>query len=821
MNWNSQQIADRIGAKHPPIPAQEVGRILFDSRQFSAGEGQLFFALRGKHHDGHHYIESLYQKGVRLFVVEEIPGLPVLDEALFLVCPNSLEALQSLARSIREEVNPKLIAITGSNGKTVVKEWLYRLMNSLPNVYRSPKSFNSQIGVPLALWAMPENCELGIFEAGISLPGEMAQLEAILKPEGGIFTNIGSAHGENFRDNKQKIQEKLKLFKDAKFLIYPADQAELVEEIERYKSEHNLKTYPWSIAKGKAEAWLEILDQGSDHCHFRFHNPIFDLEARIPFGDEASIQNAVNALYMALHLGVEPKTLQRSLQALSPIEMRLEMKEGHQNTLLINDAYNSDLESLRIALHFLQEHGKDRSKVLVLSDMMQSGLSAEALQEALSQVIANQDLGQIFAIGPQLQTHPLNIQIPVEYFESTEAFRTQMFQYSWQGRAVLLKGSRPFAFEKIDKILARQRHETVMEIHLNRLVHNLNYYRSRLQKGTKLMVMVKAFAYGTGSEEVARVLAFHGVDYLAVAYADEGVALRKAGIALPIMVLNPETSALDSFFDYQLEPEVYSFKRLEEIVQLARLRDEGLKIHLKLETGMNRLGFSANELEQVILELKACPELELASVFSHLAASDDPTEAEFTQAQIARFKSMTALLEKELGAGFLKHIANTGAIEAYPEAYFDMVRLGIGLYGVAPHPEEQAQLLAVAELKATVSQVKELEAGDSVGYGRSWKAEAKERIAVVSIGYADGYARSLSNGKGQVAIRGKRYPIVGRVCMDMCMVAVGDDPIKEGDEVLIFGQDLPVQEMATAMNTIAYEVLTGISARVKRVYYMA
>lgn len=820
MTWDSLQIAQAIGAIHPERAPQKVVGIVFDSRQFVGGTHQIFFALKGKHHNGHHYIYTLYQQGVRVFVVEELPQ-DGMEAAIFLQVPNSLQALQDLAKTIRSQVNPQLIAVTGSNGKTVVKEWLYRLLAHQAKAYRSPKSFNSQIGVPLSLWAMPEDTDLGIFEAGISLPGEMQKLQEILKPEGGIFTNIGSAHGENFASLEAKIEEKLQLFSEAKFLVYPADQDLLNQKIRAFAQSRELELKDWSYEPNKASAYLEVISRKVDSCQFRFHTPTQILEAEIPFGDEASLQNAANALYLALSLGYEPADLQKALLALSPVEMRLEMKDGHQNTLLINDAYNSDLESLRVALHFLAEHGRDRPKVLILSDMLQTGLAPDALHAAMSTIISAHNLEAVFAIGAQLKALPLNLSVAAHYFADTDDFLAQMSRYNWQERAILLKGSRVFAFERIDHFLARQRHETVLEIHLNRLVHNLNFYRSRLKPGTRLMVMVKAFAYGAGSEEVARVLAFHGVDYLAVAYADEGVALRKAGIKLPILVLNPEQSALDSFFEYDLEPEIYSFSRLQDFKALAAIRQQRLKIHLKLETGMNRLGFCKAELVELVEALHESSYLELASAFSHLAASDDPAEADFTREQIALYREMTAYLEAHLPQGFLKHIANTGAIEAFPEAYFDMVRLGIGLYGVAAHPQEQAQLLPVAELKATVSQCKKVAKGDSVGYGRSWRAPADGHIAVISIGYADGFSRSLSNGKGVVLIRGKRYPIIGRVCMDMCMIYFGDDGVQEGDEVLIFGEALPVQEMAEAMNTIAYEVLTGISARVKRVYFMA
>lgn len=817
---DSQGLAKALGLPHPQRQALNISRVLFDSRQFNGDMEQVFFALKGPNHDGHHFVETLYQKGIRVFVLMEMPATRH-EDAIYFQVEDSFLAIQDIGRQIRQSIKPNLVAVTGSNGKTIVKEWLYRLVSRDFKAYRSPKSFNSQLGVPLSLWSMPDDTELGIFEAGISEPGEMAVLASMLQPNVGVFTNIGSAHDVNFQSREQKVSEKLQLFKSVDYLVASADDSFLIKEIRAFCAQENIQLIDWSVGASEAVAHIDITSQSSVHCRFILKYKAMSLEAEIPFGDEASLQNAVNALCTALHLGVKPHHLQKALAELPAIEMRLEMKEGHQNTLLINDAYNSDFESLRIALHFLQEHGRDRSKVLILSDLLQSGYQDDDLRQQVETVLADAQLERLIVIGPVLSKGPLHFNFPVHYYQTTEEFIYDRLQFDWEHRAILLKGSRPFQFERIDRYFARQRHETVLEVHLNRLVHNLNFYRSRLAENTRLMVMVKAFAYGSGSDEIARVLAFHGVDYLAVAYADEGVALRRAGIQLPIMVLNPESAALDSFFDYNLEPEIYSLKRLQEFQQLAEERDMNLAIHIKLETGMNRLGFTNADLEGLQTALKAQSHLRVASVFSHLAASDDPQEAAFTQAQISRFKQMSEKLAARLNYPFLRHLANTGAIEAYPEAYFDMVRLGIGLYGVAPHPEEQEKLLPVAELKATISQVKDLQAGDTVGYGRAWQAKEASRIAVVSIGYADGFSRALGEGRGKLLIKGKRYPVVGRVCMDMCMVSVGNDPIEEGDEVLIFGTELPVQEVAKAMNTIAYEVLTSISPRVKRVYYMA
>ncbi len=816
---DSLYIAKAIGAEHPWQESQMVRHLLWDSRQLSTIQGTLFFAIRGQNHDGHAFVDELYNKGLRLFVVEQDPEIAYAD-ALYLKVDNSLKALQALGKRIRLDSKAQFFAVTGSNGKTITKEWLWRLMDGPQKVFRNPKSYNSQIGVPLSLWEMEDNTEVAILEAGLSMPGEMQALQKILGPKAGIFTNIGSAHGENFSNITEKVKEKLSLFTDSEYFVFPYDDKDLKQVLYKQDDLFQLKFKPWSFEAVPGCAQMEILQRKSDYCRFKFHWDDQSALFEIPFGDAASLENVGNALYLALIEGWPVAHLQDRLLQLAPVQMRLQMKRGREQSLLIDDSYNSDLESLRLALHFLDEHGRDRKKILVLSDLLQSSFKGSALYKQVLDIIQRFKLEHIYAIGPRLKQYGLG-DLPVSYFDSTEAFIQELHRIDWRDRAILLKGSRPFRFERIDHRLSLKHHETVLEVHLDRLVHNLNYYRGRLMPEQKLMVMVKAFAYGSGSEEVARVLQFHGVDYLAVAYADEGVALRKAGVYMPIMVLNTESEALYEMMEYDLEPEVYSLHRLQEVAEIAQQSNKDLKIHLKLETGMNRLGFTEADLEELAQLLISNPKLRVQSCFSHLAASDDPGEADFTRAQISRFRKMSDFIEEGLDYSFMRHIANTGAIENYPEAYFDMVRLGIGLYGVAAHPEEQEKLRAVSELKATVSQVKKVAKAESVGYGRTWYAEKDTRIAVVSIGYADGFPRSLSNGRGQVKIGSDLFPVVGRVCMDMIMVEIADAEVNEGDEALIFGADLPIQKMAEAIGTIPYEVLTGISSRVKRIYYMA
>ncbi|PTM05429.1 MAG: bifunctional UDP-N-acetylmuramoyl-tripeptide:D-alanyl-D-alanine ligase/alanine racemase [Bacteroidetes bacterium] len=803
-------------------PAQLVTRILYDSRQYSAGNGALFFAISGKHHNGHEYIEELIAKGVKAFVVEVLPAkdYPAIS---FYKVPNTLLALQNLAQQIRLHSSAEIIAITGSNGKTVVKEWLSQVLQPHFKLTKNPKSYNSQIGVPISLWNLNADDELGIFEAGISEPDEMESLAQMLAPKWGIFTNIGSAHAENFSNIEAKIDEKLKLFQKAEHLIYQADGSLLARKIESFATGKTLQLHAWSWQKAGADFQFNLIDTQPNSAQVALDWQGKNHSLSLPFGDEASLQNAAHSIVCAFLLGLNLEQINTALAKLNPVEMRLEMKEGIQNGLLINDAYNSDLESLRLALHFLNSHAGERGRVLILSDLQQIGLAPDDLYKALSEIIERFQLESLILIGEALESLEFKTPQICAYYPTTDAFLINMHLHSFKEKAVLLKGARSFAFEKIAERLVMHRHETVLEVHLNRVVHNLNYYRSKLKPEAKLMAMVKAFAYGSGAVEVARVLAFHGVDYLAVAYADEGLELRKAGIELPIMVLNTESSALKSMIKNKLEPEIYSLARLGELVDLleASPAEEKVLIHLKLETGMHRLGFDEADLDELLQVLQQHSNIAVASVFSHLAAADDPAESDFTRLQIATFKRMSDKIASRLSYPFLRHIANSSGIERFPEAYFDMVRLGIGLYGVSNVEEERKHLLPISELKARVSQIKNLKAGDSVGYGRRFKADAKSRIAVISIGYADGFSRSLSLGVGKVMIKGKLYPTVGSVCMDMVMVNIFEDPIEEGEEVLIFGAERSIYDFARDMNTIPYEVLTGISQRVKRVYFMS
>lgn len=797
-----------------------IDNLLLDSRKYISGDGYLFFALKGENHDGHIYIKDLYIKGVRDFVVEQIPeGL--FTEANFLLVPDSLKALQELAKRIRESSSAKIIAITGSNGKTIVKEWLAQVLNDHFKTYKNPKSYNSQVGVPLSVWGLREKDEIGIFEAGISQPKEMKALENILEPEIGIFTNIGSAHEQFFESRPQKVEEKLKLFKNSTKVIYCQDYSLIREAIEK-ETDFEEKYISWSVENKGAKLFITDIDHNRKESKISGIYNGDKISISILFTDKASVENAIHVWLCGLLLNISPKDLESSFLSLEPVAMRLEMKSGLKDSIIINDVYNSDLESLNIALNFLEQQAQNREKVVVLSDILQSGLSKEDLYTEVASIFKNKNIDKWVAIGENLSSCKSIFSDQVDFYLSTADFLSHLNQYSWENKAILLKGARAFCFEEISQRLEQKSHETVLEIHLSSLVHNLNYYRSKLKAETKVMAMVKAFSYGSGSYEIASLLQFHKVDYLAVAYTDEGVELRKAGITLPVMVLNAEPSSFPDIIEYNLQPEIYSFRLLHLFSEAILKSDvrESYPIHLKMDTGMHRLGFSEDEVSELIQQLSKFDHLDVISIFSHLAASDELDKDVFTNKQIQLFKGMSSELETGLGKILIKHIVNSAGISNYADAHFDMVRLGIGLYGISASIEERKSLQAASELKASISQIKTLKAGETVGYGLSYTAQKRMSIAVITLGYADGLRRSLSNGQGRVWVKGNYYPIVGKVCMDMTMIDITGSNLQEGDEVEIIGQHVNVYELASKMDTIPYEVLTGISQRVKRVYYM-
>ncbi|MBN8701825.1 MAG: bifunctional UDP-N-acetylmuramoyl-tripeptide:D-alanyl-D-alanine ligase/alanine racemase [Bacteroidetes bacterium] len=803
----------------------KISAILIDSRQLINPAETLFFAIEGDRNDGHTFIPSLIDLGVRNFVVRKVPDNYSGVACNFICVQNTLTALQKLAGTHRAKFNFPLIGITGSNGKTIVKEWIYQLLKEDKHIVRSPKSYNSQVGVPLSLWQITEEHELGIFEAGISKPNEMKNLEAIVKPSIGIFTNIGQAHAENFDSLEQKIEEKILLFENAEILIYCRDYAAIHEAIVKNEHFSNANIFSWS-KKSKANLQIGRISKKLHETDIQgIYNNNF-ISITIPFIDDASIENAIHCWALLLYLKYDNALIANRIKHLAPVAMRLELKEGINDCSIINDSYNSDIGSLAIALDFLNQQKQYAKRTVVLSDILQTGKSESALYKEVADLIHQKGVTRIIGIGPSISKQFDVFKIEKYFFQTTQEFIQKFPLNTFYKETILLKGARAFGFEQISKMLQQKAHETVLEINLNALIHNLNFYKSKIQKGTKLMAMVKASSYGSGSFEIANTLQHNGVDYLAVAYADEGIELRKAGITLPLMVMNPEEQSYNAMIEYKLEPEIFSFRVLnlfEDAIKKYHFETGGSTsqhpVHIKLDTGMHRLGFEEKELNELIVRLKNNKSLVVKSVFSHLAASDDSRFDDFTRMQIKKLQELAAQIEKHFSYSFDKHILNSSGISRFPDAQFNMVRLGIGLYGIPQTDEEKKFLTNVSSLKTTISQIKTIAKGDSVGYGRSFIAEKEMKTATIPIGYADGLSRKLSNGVGRVYINHKPAPIVGRVCMDMTMVDVTDIAANEGDEVIIFDGKNSILELAQQMDTIPYEVLTSISARVKRIYF--
>ena len=725
---------------------------------------------------------------------------------------DTLEALQKFAAFYRKKYTFPIIGITGSNGKTIVKEWLNFLLSPDYNIIRSPKSYNSQVGVPLSVIAINEQHNLGIFEAGISTVDEMEKLERIIQPTIGLLTNIGSAHDEGFENLGQKIKEKLKLFAHAGVLIYNKNKT-----IDAFLNP-TIKTFCWSTNDPAADVVIHHKTQHNrTTLNITFKGVCFKI--KIPFADEASIENVIQCLMVLYYFNYDADTIQNRLALLYPIEMRLKVKKGINNTILLDDSYSSDFQSLKIALDFLESQKQHYKKTLILSDIFQSGLSEDELYSKVSQLIVSNKINRVIGIGETISKFK-NKFLNGVVFQKQEDFIEQFDSLVFENETILVKGARSFHFEEIVSLLEEKTHETVLEINLNALSHNLNFYKSKIRVGTKMMVMVKAFSYGNGGLEIAKLLEYHKVDYLGVAFADEGIALKTNGIKLPIMVLNPESTSFGAIIHHCLEPEIYSLKGLTSFIKLARQKSlKHYPIHIKIDTGMHRLGFEEQQLPELIKLLKESQAVEVKSILSHMATSDDLNFADFAQKQIDLFERLSMQLIKELEINPIRHILNTSGISNYPEAQFDMVRLGIGLYGISNDFKEQKQLQNVGTLKSIISQIRTIAPGESVGYGRRFIAEKETKVATIPIGYADGIRRSWGNGVGYVAINHQKAPILGSVCMDMLMVDVTHISCAEGNQVVVFGENPTVILMAEKLGTIPYEILTGISQRVKRVFY--
>ena len=822
MTYTIEKVATFIGARRYGEQEARIGFLLTDSRSLCFPEETLFFALKSNRNDGHNYIPDLYRRGVRNFVVTNVPQDYETNyaDANFLKVVDTLKALQRLAERHRDEFNIPIVGITGSNGKTMVKEWLHQLMSPDMYVTRSPRSYNSQIGVPLSVWLMNEQTKLGIFEAGISRKGEMSALRSIIQPTIAVLTNLGAAHQENFESMEDKCREKAMLFHDAETLVYNADD-EVVAKVMAERKYQGEKLY-WSMHDSKAPMYIKAAEKKATATTVTYIYKGEENWYSIPFIDDASITNSIVCATIALRLGLGADLLDERMLQLEPVAMRLEVKEGRHGCTLINDSYNSDINALDIALDFMNRRPdhQGRRRTLILSDIFQSGEEPAQLYREVGELAVKRGVEKLIGIGPMILSCVDEFRTNEKYcFASVEEFiHSEVFK-ELHDEVILLKGARQFGFDKITELLVQKVHETVLEVNLNAVVANLNYYRSFLKPDTKLVCMIKADAYGAGSVEVAKTLQEHRVDYLAVAVADEGAMLRGNGITSSIMIMNPELSAFKTMFDYDLEPEVYSFRVLDALVKAAEKEGiTGYPVHIKLDTGMHRLGFDPEkDMDKLIQRLKHQDAVIPRSVFSHFVGADSDDFDNFSALQFARFEKASKQLQDAFEHKILRHMDNSAGIEHFPERQMDMCRLGLGLYGVNSRNNEIIN--NVSTLKSTILQLRHVPADETVGYSRKGVLTRDSVIAAIPIGYADGLNRHLGNRHGYCLVNGQKAEYVGNICMDVALVDVTDIDCREGDTVEIFGDHLPVTVLSDVLDTIPYEVLTGISHRVKRIYF--
>ena len=819
IDFNLQEIASVLNAKlvkGSHFTNQKVVQIITDSRTFFKGENSLFFALTGPRNNGHAYIPNLIEKGILAFVVSDRSVIN--SKATFILVENTTTALQKLAAYNRRQQNYPVIGITGSNGKTIVKEWLHNILSHEFKIVRNPKSYNSQIGVPLSVLLMDNAYDLGIFEAGISQPGEMKKLAEIIKPTIGIFTNIGDAHQEGFVSLQQKTQEKLLLFTACKQLIFNSDIQIIKKAAEDFCNAHSTEKVDWSLKNTNATIFY-LIKKRADSVEIMASLKNEKYSFKIPFTDDSSIENACHCFAAASLLSKDLTALIPEFENLFPVEMRLEIKQGINNCLLVNDYYNSDLNSLSIALSVLHQQAAKAHlyKQVILSDIQQTGLPDAELYKQVNKLLTDWKMDEIIGIGTEISRHSELFSMQKSFFDSVSDFERHFNRTHFQSSAILIKGARQFTFEKISLLLQYKAHQTQLEIDLNALIHNLNIFKKLLLPETKIMVMVKAFSYGSGDIEIASSLQYQNVAYLAIAVTDEGVLLRNAGIKTPVIVMNPEQSSFQQIIDYQLEPNIYSIDLLEDfrktVVQNGK---HEYPVHLKIDTGMNRLGLKTEtEVNKAIQIIQESYHIKIQSVFSHLAASDDKGFDAFTHEQFEQFEKAATQITESFPYKIDRHILNSAGIERFPEKQFEMVRLGIGLYGIS---NIGLPLQNIGTLRSTISQVKTVNPGETVGYSRKGKIAKESLIAIVPLGYADGLDRKLGNNNGSAFIHGKWVPIIGNICMDMLMLDVTGMDVKPGEKVEIFGQHIPITELAEKVGTIPYEILTGISQRVKRVY---
>ena len=801
-----------------------IKNLVFDSRKLNEVQGTVFFAIKTLSNNGEKYIPELYLRGVRAFVVENLPtDFSNYEETCFVLVENTIQALQSLVKVKRDMFNNPIIAITGSNGKTIVKDWIVQLIDNDKKVCKSPRSYNSQIGVALSIWNLEEDDEIGVIEAGISQKGEMIKLEEMINPTVGIITNIGDAHQVYFNSITEKILEKILLFKNSDTIVYCIDNKEIDKEIQNTYKDSGKELISWGFDRSACFK-IENIETKKNQTDIYYNYKNIQSSFSIPFIDKASIENSINAFIACLAIGIDNETLRNRTSSLQSLEMRLQMKEGVNHTLIINDSYSSDLMSLELALIFLNQQNNELSKTAILSDITQSYINQKELYIAINKLLIEKNIDKLIGIGDGFIKNQYLLTIDNSIHASTQDFLKNSSLNDFKEEIILIKGARSFEFEKISRYFEKKTHETVLDINLSALAHNVNYFKTKLNEGVKLMAMVKAHSYGSGGFEIASTLANHNIDYLAVAFADEGSELRINGINLPIMVMSPEKESIAKIIHYDLEPEIYSISILKEMISAKRdyetiNRKKELNIHIKLDTGMHRLGMEEGDLEELVDILKANQNIKIKSIFSHLAGSDNPEFDDFTREQINRFEKLSTRLIREFNYPIIRHIANSAAIIRFPEAQYNMVRLGIGMYGIGINEEDEKKLRYVHRLKTILTLKRKIAKDESVSYNRNFIAKQERTIGVIPIGYADGLNRKRGNGKGKVYINGFLAPIIGSICMDMCMIDITNIDCREGDEVVIFGEEFSVNNIAKELDTIPYEVFTTVSSRVKRVFY--
>jgi Alr-MurF fusion protein len=817
-----QQLATWLGTS--TTSSLNIDTLVIDSRKIVHAPTAMFICIDTENNNGHNYIANAYQQGVRCFLISDYIDERLYNNAVFLKVTNTLIALQQMIVDYRDQFTYPVIGITGSNGKTIVKEWLFQILIQQYNIVKSPKSYNSQIGVPLSVWEMQPHHQLAIFEAGISHPNEMVSLHKMIKPSIGIFTHLGDQHSENFESAEEKFEEKLKLFEGCEVLIVPGDDKKILASIAVNIGLKTTKIFSWGK---EAYNTLQIVQAIKDIHHTRLYlkYDAIKFEVLLPFVDDASMHNALSCIATCLYLKQDIDYISTAIGNLQAVAMRLELRNGINNCTLINDSYNADLPALIIALDFLNQQKKSPKYTLILSDILESKLDNNKLYEEVANLLTQKNITTFIGIGAQLASVQHLFEavkgLQCHFYLNTNQFLDALHQHHFSNESILIKGARRFMFEKINQALEARIHQTVLEVNLNAVANNYNVYANLINKDVAIMAMVKAFSYGAGAFEIASKLQFLGADYLAVAYVDEGVLLRQSGITTPIMVLNPDSHAFQNMIQYQLEPELYSISILKKFIEVCK-QEEVIEypIHLKIDTGMHRLGLSIPDLQEVMKFIIEQSEIKIKSIFSHLAASDDSSLDEYTSKQANIFNEAIALIDQRINYHYFKHICNTSGIVRHPNLHYNMVRLGVGLYGVDYSNRLSKKVQHISRLKTAIAQIKYLDAGETVGYSRKGKVNKPSKIATVCIGYADGISRTLGNGKGSMFINGQLAPIIGNVCMDMCMLDVTEIPmVQEGDEVIVFGPELPITQLAEWAGTIAYEIMTDISTRVKRVYY--